>query len=86
MPQDPNASLSSVRSAPQSCQITASIHRPSRQAQTHTLFLSPYFSPSNTRMRDPHPPVLWFPSDSQLGVPFGALLQSCVLIGQLVLL
>lgn len=40
MPQDPNASLSSVRSAPQSCQMTASIHRPSRQAQTHTLFLS----------------------------------------------
>lgn len=40
MPQDPNASLSSVRSAPQSYQMTASIHRPSRQAQTHTLFLS----------------------------------------------
>lgn len=39
MPQDPNASLSSVCSVPQSCQITASIHCPSRQAQTYSLSL-----------------------------------------------
>ncbi len=65
MPPDPNASLSSVRSAPQSSQITASIHRPSRQAQTHSL--SPCFSPSNTRIQAPPPRFYGFLATANWG-------------------